>query len=157
MKAVSDLQCSSALAPSRGSKRPWPLVVKLMLSIWGLQWGFIQRVIPWNKECGWPGLFLYHVHVMNFLSCYVPIRLLLSWSTKIRWCWNVNMSWKYVKLSKQYFDDINFLLFTELLIHYSSDVWYNFAMFQIVTAVSIIQKLPEIARSTTPSILWTTY
>ena len=67
MKAVSDLQCSSALAPSRGSKRPWPLVVKLMLSIWGLQWG-LKRVI----------------------------RLLLSWSTKIRWCWNVYMSWKYV-------------------------------------------------------------
>ena len=128
MKAVSDLQCSSALTPSRGCKRPWPFVVKPMLSIWGVQWGF-KRVI----------------------------RLLLSWWTKIRWRWNVYKSWKYVKLSKRYFDDINFLLFTELLIHYSSDVWYNFAMFQIVTAVSIIQKLSEIARSTTPSILWTTY
>ena len=84
VKAVSDLQCSSVLTPSRGCKRPWPLVVKLMLSIWGLQWGF-KRV---NKD----QMMLKCLHVLKicktvktifwwhkFLAFHRAIDTLLKW------------------------------------------------------------------------------
>ena len=65
-QSISNLQCSPAVTFARSCAWTWATVVKLLFSIWGLQW-WSTRPVSWNKECGWPGVFIYVFLLMRII------------------------------------------------------------------------------------------